>query len=77
MSVVASPGALPRSRANRRSARRHLALLRAFARQGLHVKLAYRSAFWVNLLNAVIKVVAAVALGIWRGGLRRYQSTGS
>jgi ABC-type uncharacterized transport system permease subunit len=22
-------------------------------------------------------VVAAVALGIWRGGLRRYQSTGS
>jgi viologen exporter family transport system permease protein len=64
VSVVASPGALPRGRANRRSARRHLALLRAFARQGLHVKLAYRSEFWVNLLNAVIKV-AAIAT-VWR-----------
>jgi ABC-2 type transport system permease protein len=47
-----------------RSALHHLGLLRAFTRQGLHVRLAYRSEFWMRLLNTLVKM-AAIAT-VWR-----------
>lgn len=66
MSVAARPA--PESPASARaawhSAVHQLALLRAFSRQGLHVRLAYRSEFWMHLLNTIVKM-AAIAT-VWR-----------
>jgi ABC-type uncharacterized transport system permease subunit len=64
VAVHPAPETPTRARAAWRSALHHLALLRAFSRQGLHVRLAYRSEFWMRLLNTIVKM-AAIAT-VWR-----------
>lgn len=44
--------------------RRHLALLGGFAHQGLRVTTAYTAAFWMELLNVMVKIAAISA--VWR-----------
>ncbi|MGH9041921.1 MAG: ABC transporter permease [Acidimicrobiia bacterium] len=44
--------------------KRHLALLAGFSRQGLRVTTAYTAAFWMELLNVVVKIAAITA--VWR-----------
>jgi ABC-2 type transport system permease protein len=64
VAVRPAPGTPTGTRGAWRSALHHLALLRAFSRQGLQVQLAYRVEFWMHLLNAIVKV-AAIAT-VWR-----------
>lgn len=75
MTIAVSPP--PERRASARAVwhtgLHHLALLRAFSRQGLQVRLAYRTEFWMHLLNTIVKM-AAIAT-VW--GVLYHQSPGA